>query len=109
AGTVCSGACPNLRTIGIPGMNGIGTINLSAGYFVELSVPTSYTYQVSVWHTHPVAVAPIHGFQSTIKLAARATAQHTNLPYAIVLLQDKPAYAQWASFIVIGTKGSIAM
>src|SRR5207237_6098141 len=96
-------------TIGMPGMNGSGSLSHSAGYFVELSVPTSYTYQVSVWHTHPVAVAPIHGFQSTITLAARATAQNANLPYAIVLLQDKPAYAQYSSFIVIGTKGSIAM
>ena len=109
AGTVCSASCPNLKTIGLPGMSGIGSINLSAGYFVELTAPTSYTYQVSVWHTHPVAVAPIHGFQSTITLAARATAQNANLPYAVVLLQDKPAYAQWSNFSINGSPGSITM
>jgi len=108
-GTVCATACPPNKTIGLPGMNGIGTIDLSAGYFVELSVPTSYTYQVSVWHTHPVAVAPIHGFQSTITLAARATAQNGNLPYAIVLLQDKPAYAQYSNFNINGTPGGITL
>src|SRR5207302_10861227 len=109
SGTVCSASCPNSATIGIPGGNGIGTINLGAGYFAELSVNTSYTYQVTVWHTHPVAVAPIHGFQSTIPLAARATAQNANLPYAVVLLQDKPAYAQWSNFSINGTPGSITM
>src|SRR5206468_3695858 len=108
-GAPCTSACPNNKTIGLPGMNGIGTIDLSAGYFVELSAPTSYTYQVSVWHTHPVAVAPIHGFQSTITLAARATAQNANLPYAVVLLQDKPAYAQWSNFSINGSPGSITM
>jgi len=108
AGTACSASCPNLKTIGIP-VAGVGSINLTAGYFVELSAPTSYTYQVSVWHTHPVAVAPIHGFQSTITLAARATAQNANLPYAVVLLQDKPAYAQWSNFSINGTPGSITM
>src|SRR5207253_6753768 len=109
AGTVCSPSCPNLKTIGLPGMSGIGSIGLGAGYFVEMSVTSSYTYQVSVWHTHPVAVAPIHGFQSTVTLAARATAQNANLPYAVVLLQDKPAYAQWSNFSVNGTPGSITM
>src|SRR5438034_3656115 len=109
AGTVCSASCPNLKTIGLPGMSGIGSINLSAGYFVELTAPTSYTYQVSVWHTHPVAVAPIHGFQSMITLAARATAQNANLPYAVVLLQDKPAYAQWSNFNINGTPGGITL
>src|ERR1700694_5714680 len=89
AGTVCNLSCPNLKTIGLP-VGGIGSINLGAGYFVELSVATSSTYQVPVWPTHPVAVAPIHVFQSTITLASRATAQNANLPYALVLLQDKP-------------------
>ncbi|OLD91541.1 MAG: hypothetical protein AUG96_00535 [Chloroflexi bacterium 13_1_20CM_4_66_15] len=42
-------------------------------------------------------------------LAARATAQNANLPYAVVLLQDKPAYAQWSNFSVNGTPGSITM
>ena len=109
AGTVCNASCPNLKTIGLPGMSGIGSINLGAGYFVELSVTTSYTYQVSVWHTHPVVVAPIHGFQSTITLVARATAQNANLPYAIVLLQDKPAYAQWHDFEINGTPGAVVL
>jgi hypothetical protein len=108
AGTVCSPSCPNNKTIGLP-VGGIGTINLGAGYFVELSAPTSYTYQASVWHTHSVVVAPIHGFQSTITLAARATAQNANLPYAIVLLQDKPAYAQYSNFNINGTPGSLTM
>jgi hypothetical protein len=93
--TVCSATCPNVATIGIPGGSGIGTINLGAGYFAELSATTSYTYQVIVWHIHQVAVAPIHGFQSTIPLAARATAQNANLPYAVVVLQDKPGNAQF--------------
>ncbi len=109
SGTVCSTSCPNLATIGTPGMSGIGTINLGAGYFAQLSATTSYTYQVTVWHTHPVAVAPIHGFQSTITLAARATAQNANLPYAVVLLQDKPIYAQYSNFNINGTPGGITL
>jgi hypothetical protein len=109
AGTVCSVSCPNLKTIGIPGMSGIGSINLGAGYFVELSVTTSYTYQVIVWHTHPVAVAPIHGFQSTITLAARAVAQNGNLPYAVAVLQDKPGNAQWHDFQINGSPGAITL
>jgi hypothetical protein len=108
AGTVCSASCPNLKTIGLP-VGGIGSINLGAGYFAELSAPTSYTYQATVWHTHPVAVAPIHGFQSTITLAARATAQNGNLPYAIVALQDKPANSQWHDVQINGSPGAIAL
>jgi Flp pilus assembly protein TadG len=109
--TVCSVTCPNLANIGIPGGSGIGTINLGAGYFAQLWVNTSYTYQVTVWHTHQVAVAPIHGFQSAIPLAARATAQNANLPYAVVVLQDKPAYSQFhdlnigSSTAVLGLQG----
>jgi hypothetical protein len=109
SGTVCSPNCPNTATIGTPGGSGIGTINLGAGYFAELEVNTSYTYRVSLWHTHPVAVAPIHGFQSTITLAARATAQNANLPYAVVLLQDKPVYAQFSNFNINGTPGGITL
>lgn len=109
SGTVCSPSCPNQPTIGTPGGSGIGTINLGAGYFAQLSVTTSYTYQVSLWHTHPVAVAPIHGFQSTITLAARATAQNANLPYAVVLLQDKPAYSTYSNFNINGTPGGITL
>ena len=107
-GTVCSSSCPNLKTIGLP-VGGIGSINLGAGYFAEASVTTSYTYQVTVWHTHPVAVAPIHGFQSTITLAARATAQNANFGYAIAVLQDKPANAQWHDFQINGSSGAIAL
>jgi Flp pilus assembly protein TadG len=109
AGTVCSAVCPNLATIGLPS-GGIGTLNLGAGYFAELSVTSSYTYVAAVWHTHQVAVAPIHGFQSTITLAARATAQNANLPYAVVVLQG-PGSAQYhdvnitASTAVLGLQG----
>ena len=106
--TVCSASCPNLATIGLPS-GGIGTINLGAGYFAELSVTTSYTYQVTVWHTHQVAVAPIHGFQSTIPLAARATAQNANLPYAVVVLQDKPAYAQYHDLNISASSAVLAL
>src|ERR1700674_5076022 len=107
-GTVCSSSCPNLPTIGIPGGSGIGTINLGAGYFAELSIATSYTYQVSVWHTHPVAVAPIHGFQSTLTLVARATAQNANLPYAVVVLQG-PAYAQYHDLNISASSAVLAL
>jgi Flp pilus assembly protein TadG len=110
AGTVCSVACPNLATIGLPGGSGIGTINLGAGYYTQLAVTSSYTYQATIWHTHQVAVAPIHGFQSTITLAARATAQNANLPYAVVVLQG-PGSTQYhdvnvtASTAVLGLQG----
>src|ERR1700694_2349713 len=107
-GTVCSSSCPNQPTIGIPGGSGIGTINLGAGYFAELSIATSYTYRVSVWHTHPVAVAPIHGFQSTITLVARATAQNANLPYAVVILQG-PTYAQWHDLNIQASTAVLAL
>src|ERR1700736_6771716 len=109
SGTVCSSSCPSQPTIGTPGGSGIGTINLGAGYFAWLSVNTSYTYTVTVWHTHPVAVAPIHGFQSTITLAARATAQNANLPYAVAVLQDKPGNAQWHDVQINGSPGAIAL
>lgn len=109
AGTICSAFCPNQKTIGPPGGNGVGTLDLGAGYHVELTAPTSYTYQVSVWHTHNVVVAPLHGFAPTITLAARATAQNANLPYALVLLQDKPAYATYSNFNINGTPGGITI
>src|SRR6202171_950343 len=107
-GTVCSSSCPNLSTIGIPGGSGIGTINLGAGYFAELSIATSYTYQVSVWHAHPVAVAPLHGFQSPITLVARATAQNANVPYAVVVLQG-PTYAQWHDLNIQASTSVLAL
>ena len=109
AGTICSSNCPSQKTIGPPGGNGVGTLDLGAGYHVELTAPTSYTYQVTVWHTHNVVVAPIHGFQPTITLAARATAQNANLPYAVVLLQDKLAYATYSNFNINGTPGGITI
>lgn len=87
-GTPCSSACPNQATIGQPGANGIGTIALGSGYFATLSITNAYHYQVTVWHAHPDAVAPIHGFQSTLNLAAHATAENEDYPYAIVLLQN---------------------
>lgn len=109
AGTICSAFCPNQKTIGPPGGNGVGTLDLGAGYHVELTAPTSYTYQVTVWHTHNVVVAPLHGFAPTITLAARATAQNANLPYALVLLQDKPQYATYSNFNINGTPGGITI
>jgi predicted outer membrane repeat protein len=108
-GTVCASFCPSLKTLGLPGGNGVGTLDLGAGYHVELSAPTSYTYQVTVWHSHNVVVAPIHGFQPSITLAARATAQNADLPYAIVLLQDKPAYATFPNFNINGSPGGITL
>jgi Flp pilus assembly protein TadG len=109
AGTVCSSTCPIQKTIGPPGGNGVGTLDLGAGYHVELTAPTSYTYQVTIWHSHNVVVAPIHGFQPTITLSARATAQNANLPYAVVLLQDKPQYATYSNFNINGTPGGITI
>jgi hypothetical protein len=109
AGTVCSASCPIQKTIGLPGGNGVGTLDLGAGYHVELTAPTSYTYRVTIWHLHNVVVAPIHGFQPTITLAARATAQNANLPYAVVLLQDKPAYSQFSNFNINGSPGGITL
>jgi hypothetical protein len=106
---VCSASCPNQPNIGAPGGSGIGTINLGAGYFAQLWVNTSYTYTVTVWHTHQVAVAPIHGFQSTITLAARAVAQNANLPYAVVVLQDKPAYSQYHDLNVTGSTSVLGL
>jgi hypothetical protein len=109
AGTVCSASCPNQQTIGTPGMSGIGSIDLGAGYFAELSITTSESYQVSIWHAHAVIVAPIHGFQPTITLLARATAQNGDLPYAVVALQDSATYAQWADVNIQGPAASLAL
>jgi hypothetical protein len=110
SGTVCNLSCPSLKTLGLPGMSGIGTVNLGSGYFVETSITSSYSYQVTIWHTHPVVVAPIHGFQPTVTLAARATAQNGNLPYAIIALQDKAAaYSNWHDVQISGTPGAIAL
>ena len=75
---------------------GLGPLNTPSGGSPWLIAPnyqvtvqaTSYTYQVTLQHTHPVVVAPIHGFQPTLQLQVQATAQNENLPYAIVLLQS---------------------
>jgi hypothetical protein len=111
SGTPCgpsgTAACPNQATLGPPGATGVGTVTLGAGYFAELSVLTAYSYQVSVWHTHPVAFAPIHGFQSTITLGARATAENASFPYAIVLLQDQ--IAQYSNLQINGTPGGLSL
>ncbi len=109
ASTVCSASCPNQKLLGAPGGNGVGTLNLGGGYYAELNISSSYTYQVSVWHSHQVAVAPLHGFQSSIYLAARATAENGNLPYAIVLLQDKSQYATYSNFNINGSPGSVTL
>ena len=109
AGSVCSPSCPNTKLVGAPGGNGVGTINLGAGYYAELNANTSYTYQVLVWHVHQVAIAPLHGFQSTITLAARATAQNADLPYAIVLLQDTTQYQTYSNFNINGSPGSLTL
>jgi len=81
----------------------------SIGPFTIAVQATTYTYQVSIQHVHPVAVAPIHGFQSTITLAVQATAQNMNLPYAIVVLQDQPQYAQWSNFNINGSPASVTL
>jgi hypothetical protein len=109
AGTVCSASCPNQPTIGTPGVSGVGSIDLGAGYFAEISIVTSESYQVSVWHTHAVVVAPIHGFQPTITLLARATAQNGDLPYAVVALQDTSTYAQWQNLNIQSSSASLVL
>ena len=108
-GTVCSASCPNQAMIGAPGGNGVGTINLGAGYYAQLWVTNSYTYMAAVWHTHQVVIAPIHGFQSTISLPARAWAQNANLPYAVALLQDKPANGTWHDLNITGGTAVLAL
>jgi len=109
AGTVCSASCPNQATIGAPGVSGIGSINLGAGYYAEISITSSESYQVSVWHTHAVIVAPIHGFQPTITLLATAIAQNGDLPYAVMALQDTATYAQWPDVNIQSSTASLAL
>ena len=108
AGTVCSASCPNQPTVGFPS-GGLGTLNLGAGYYAELSVTNSYTYLAVVWHIHQVAVAPIHGFQSTMTLQARAVAQNANLPYAVVALQDKPANSQYHNLNISASTAALGL
>ncbi len=100
-GTSAGGVSPtNSLNGGSPWTVGPFTITVQAA---------SYTYQVTISRAHPVAVAPVHGFQSTITLQVQATAQNMNLPYAIVLLQDLPQYAQYANFNINGTPGGITL
>lgn len=101
--------CPNQAIVGAPGGNGVGTLSLGSGYWAELSVLSSYTYQVIVWHVHQDVLAPLHGFSPTVTLSARATAQNADLPYAIVLLQDKVQYQTYHNFNINGTPGSLTL
>ncbi|HEY9287121.1 MAG TPA: pilus assembly protein TadG-related protein [Candidatus Dormibacteraeota bacterium] len=101
--------CPDQKTIGAPGASGVGTLSLGNGYWAELSVLSSYTYQVVVWHVHQDVLAPLHGFSPTVTLSARATAQNADLPYAIVLFQDKAQYATYSNFNINGSPGSVTL
>jgi len=74
--------------------------SISPGYVVTVQA-AAYTYQVTVQHTHPVVVAPIHGFQPTMQLQVQATAQNANLPYAIAVLQH--GNAAYANFQMSGS------
>ena len=107
-GTVCETSCPGSATIGAP-PGQAGEIVLGAGYWVKFSVTNSYNYQVTVWHTHAVALEFLHGFASTITLSVQATAQNANLPYAIVLLQDRPEYQYWPNFQINGAPGAVVL
>ena len=109
SGSICNPSCPNTKVVGTPGGNGVGTINLGAGYYAELNANTSYSYQVTVWHVHQVAIAALHGFQSTLTISARATAQNADLPYAIVLLQDTTTYQTYSNFNINGSPGSVTL
>ena len=80
----------------------VGSQSIGAGYSVVFTVTSATTFQVQLTHAHPVAVAPIHGFQSTIALQAQATAQNADLPYAIVLFQDSYS-ATYHDFNMNGT------
>ncbi len=91
---------PNQTTVGSP------PLSIGANYTVQLVVTITYTYQVTIWHVRPVAVAPVHGFAPTMTLQAQATAQNANLPYAVVVLQDPtPQYADLK--ISTGTTASL--
>lgn len=81
---------------------------IAPNYQVTVQV-TSYTYQVTIQHTHPVVLAPIHGFAQTLQLQVRATAQNENLPYAIVLLQDRPQYSSYSNFNINGSPGGVTL
>jgi len=48
---------------------------------------TPTTYQVTLQHSIPTVVAPVHGFAPSMQLQVQATAQNGTLPFALVLLQ----------------------
>jgi Flp pilus assembly protein TadG len=100
-GTTAGGISPSNSSNG-------GSPWTSAGFTMTVQA-TSYTYQVTISRAHPVALAPVHGFQPTITLQVQATAQNMNLPYAVVLLQDQPAYATYSNFNINGTPGGITL
>src|ERR1700752_11568 len=85
-----------------------GTQNIGAGYAIVFTVTSATTFQVFVFHTHAVALAPIHGFASTITLQTQATAENADLPYAIVLLQDS-YQANYANLQMNGTPANLTL
>ena len=99
----------NLPGTSAGGVSPTNTLNggspWTIGPYTITVLASTYRYQVTLQHIHPVAVAPIHGFQSTMTVQVLATAQNMNLPYAVVLLQDQ--YDQWANFSINGSPGSI--
>jgi hypothetical protein len=91
-GTSLPGSCDSVATC--PNTATLSSVTLGSGYTATLSIVSNWKYKVQLQHTHATAVAPIHGFQSTIQLAVAATAQNQNVPYAIVLLDDQfPGYS----------------
>jgi hypothetical protein len=99
----CSPSCPDSSNFGgpPPALQG----SLGNGYTVQLTAQSSYRYQVQIWHTHSVAVAPIHGFQTTVPVWVTATARNATLPYAVVVLQDQ--IAQYSNLQINGTPGGL--
>lgn len=64
-----------------------GPLTIGAGYTVSMNATTPTTYQVTVQHTIPTVVAPVHGFAPSIQLQVQATAQNGTFPFALILLQ----------------------
>ena len=103
---ICSTpSCPNQKTVGWfpPPPANSNQVMLNANTWIKLTVTAAYTYQVSIWQLHSVAVAPVHGFASTIMMWVYATAQNANLPYAITVLQDQALYASYSNLKVGGS------
>ena len=71
-----------------------GPLNIGASYTVTMNA-TPTTYQVTLQHSIPTVVAPVHGFAPSMQLQVQATAQNGTLPFAMVLLQRSynPNYA----------------